>query len=281
MSTDESKEMPQEEVPQEEAPQEKPEATPPPIPEAVPQAAPPVPQAAREGMPVWVVVLLAVGGSFVLIIAIMAAFLLPALAKAQEAARRVACLNNVRQIGLAMMQYASEHDDAYPNLVDAAGNEVPALADDGSLCREPARSAFATLLKKQYLMTPKVFVCPSSEDMVVDETFPSDFKDADLQDLVLGEHNCSYGWDPTKRRSAHATCAIVADKPPAAGATAHNEGTVRNNSDNHDGDGQCVFYNDGHVKWATTSKPETGDDPDIYLGDPGYETSNTDAKIIR
>ena len=40
-----------------------------------------------------------------------------------------------------------------------------------------------------------------------------------------------------------------------------------------------MFYNDGHVKWATTSKPETGDDPDFFLGDTGYETSQTDSFI--
>ena len=56
---------------------------------------------------------------------------------------------------------------------------------------------------------------------------------------------------------------------------------AQNNSDNHNKEGQNVFYNDGHTKWMTTSKPDAGDDPDFYLGDAGYESSNTDAKIIR
>lgn len=45
------------------------------------------------------------------IIAILAALLLPALAQAREKARRTACLNNARQITIAVMLYAGENND--------------------------------------------------------------------------------------------------------------------------------------------------------------------------
>jgi len=50
----------------------------------------------------------------VAIIAILAALLLPALARARESARRIACVGNVRQINLATRMYADEHDDFIP-----------------------------------------------------------------------------------------------------------------------------------------------------------------------
>lgn len=48
------------------------------------------------------------------IIAILAALLLPALSQSRMAARKTACVNNQKQIGLAMALYASEHDGYTP-----------------------------------------------------------------------------------------------------------------------------------------------------------------------
>ena len=48
------------------------------------------------------------------IIAILAAILFPAFAKARESARRISCSSNMRQIGQGIMQYVQENDEKMP-----------------------------------------------------------------------------------------------------------------------------------------------------------------------
>lgn len=48
------------------------------------------------------------------IIAILAGLLLPALASAKEAGRRIKCLNNMRQLGLALMMYVGDNENVLP-----------------------------------------------------------------------------------------------------------------------------------------------------------------------
>ena len=48
------------------------------------------------------------------IITVLAALLLPALSQAREQARRIACLNNSRQIALAMLGYLSDNQETFP-----------------------------------------------------------------------------------------------------------------------------------------------------------------------
>ena len=48
------------------------------------------------------------------IIATLAAMLLPALAKAKQKAHAIACMNNLKQVGLGMLMHADENDDTIP-----------------------------------------------------------------------------------------------------------------------------------------------------------------------
>ena len=50
------------------------------------------------------------------IIALLAAVLFPVFAKVRENARRTACQSNLKQIGLGIMQYTQDNDEALPLL---------------------------------------------------------------------------------------------------------------------------------------------------------------------
>jgi prepilin-type N-terminal cleavage/methylation domain-containing protein len=59
------------------------------------------------------------------IIAILAALLLPTLARAKEHGRRTACMNNLRQLGLAMQMYVQDNEEVFPSSGPEAGKKIP------------------------------------------------------------------------------------------------------------------------------------------------------------
>ena len=95
------------------------------------------------------------------IIGILAAILLPALARAREAARRASCQNNLKQYGLVFKMYANESPgEKYPptKYIDDEG--------DPDTCTEPNFSFApeATTMYPEYLTDASISLCPSAPD---------------------------------------------------------------------------------------------------------------------
>jgi prepilin-type N-terminal cleavage/methylation domain-containing protein/prepilin-type processing-associated H-X9-DG protein len=66
------------------------------------------------------------------IIAILAAILLPVLAKAKEKGRRTVCINNLRQWGLAEIMYLNDYENTYPEtkIPDGTPGAAPGYNED-------------------------------------------------------------------------------------------------------------------------------------------------------
>lgn len=106
------------------------------------------------------------------IIGILAAMLLPALARARESARRASCANNLKQMGIVFKMYASESPgEKYPKL----GWDIPVLPiGTGELLTDGISNVvfgffpYVPAIFPEYLTDPDIFFCPSDISFTFD-----------------------------------------------------------------------------------------------------------------
>jgi len=97
------------------------------------------------------------------IIAILAAMLLPALARAKARAQRINCANNLKQVGLAFKTWALDNGDRFPMLVPSSdgGPYHQNLFSQGTFGATYMFEVFQVMSNE--LSTPKILVCPSDD----------------------------------------------------------------------------------------------------------------------
>ncbi len=114
------------------------------------------------------------------IIAILAGLLLPALARAKAKAKRIECVNQEKQMGLAFFMWANDHDDKFPwQWPIADGGTLASLfSASPPIAFGPASSFTAQAnppvdwidnfrVVSNELVTPKLLVCPADKEKAV------------------------------------------------------------------------------------------------------------------
>ena len=146
----------------------------------------------------------------VAIIAVLAALLLPALAVAQRAGRKAACISNLRQLGIAIQSYAGDYDGRIPygpkappftspaSFYPSTGAPTSLLSLQGG-----APVALGLLLRQHLAAQPRVLFCPGA-DQPVDAG-------AELAKVGTYQAQCSYYY-------RHAGTTLLFDNPAATNA---------------------------------------------------------------
>lgn len=204
--------------------------------------------------------------------------LLPALAGSRDASRRIACENNMRQVGYALQQYANEHGGLFPHVHpgENAGIFSVRLADGEYLDRKEV---------------PKLVACPASqmaEQMAAGRTIviPTDQQLAKLSGRALAQVRESMGGNMAYRlgyvegplyrpvrNSDSSRSPMLSDAPSLSSGSPVS---------NAHGCGVNVWFQDGSVRFRQTCQ-SPADDDNIYMnrqGKPAAGDGWNDAVLV-
>jgi len=183
------------------------------------------------------------------IIAILAAILFPVFAKAREKAKQSSCSSNLKQLGLALIQYSQDYDEMY----------VPIRGSSGG-------GSFPTFpVMQPYMKSQQMLVCPSEPARLVGYTYnfvlgggsaPRNSSQVPLPAQTPAMADAKGHTDARQSLifiiRAGGTCGHQCRRLNNSGSPyagwAEDNSTARIKADRHN-DGCNYAFVDGHVKW--------------------------------
>jgi prepilin-type N-terminal cleavage/methylation domain-containing protein/prepilin-type processing-associated H-X9-DG protein len=186
------------------------------------------------------------------IIAILAAMLLPALARARERAKRAVCITNLKQLGLALHIYAQDWEGWFPTNDHAT--ELSITNASLALLTGQLDPTDSGLEAAAYVTDDNLFICPSTSDV------PDSIKGRLTAGTIYGTGSCSYAYAYGLNLLTHQDTAIMADKKTQY-TSRRWESTGQYNMimryANHSFFGVNVLYVGGHARWVE-ARPSAG-----------------------
>jgi prepilin-type N-terminal cleavage/methylation domain-containing protein/prepilin-type processing-associated H-X9-DG protein len=189
----------------------------------------------------------------VAIIAILAGLLLPVVAKAKMRGKRVQCLSNLKQIGIAFHSFSHDHGDRFPMQVSTNSGGSMEFIQAGAALGNEFYFAFRHFQAvSNELVDPKLLICPA------DTRVPA------LEFSLLKNENVSYFVTATADYNQPVSLLagdrniIIGAQTPGATAVIGTNATISWTGELHQFAGNLLFA-DGHAEQANGGRLPGGD----------------------